>query len=170
MLPDPLRLGRRQVDLVEDDDDLVVRLDRLVGVGERLRLDPLARVDHQQRALARGEAAAHLVGEIDMPRRVDEVEGIGPAVARDVLEPHRLRLDRDPALALDVHGVEHLGSHLARAQPPAALDQAVGERRLAVVDMGDDREVADLREVGHRRAAAALTPSARRRSPCGPGR
>ena len=36
----------------------MVVLDRLVDVGERLRLDPLRRVDHQQRALAGGEAAA----------------------------------------------------------------------------------------------------------------
>jgi hypothetical protein len=31
----------------------MVVLDRLVDVGERLRLDALRRVDHQQRALAR---------------------------------------------------------------------------------------------------------------------
>ena len=42
LLLDPLRLGGRQVDLVEDRDDLVVVVDRLVDVGERLRLDALA--------------------------------------------------------------------------------------------------------------------------------
>ena len=38
--------------------DLVVVLDRLVDVGQRLRLDALGGVDDEQRALARGEAAA----------------------------------------------------------------------------------------------------------------
>jgi hypothetical protein len=33
--------------------------------------------------------------------------------------------------------------HLALAQSAAHLDQAVGQRRLAVVDVGDDGEVAD---------------------------
>ena len=56
LLLDPLGLGRRQVDLVEHRDDLVVGVDRLVGVGERLRLDALGRVDQQQRALAGAQA------------------------------------------------------------------------------------------------------------------
>ena len=45
-------LGGRQVDLVEHRHDLVVGIDRLVGVGERLGLDALGRIDQQQRALA----------------------------------------------------------------------------------------------------------------------
>ena len=57
LLLDPVGLGRRQVDLVQDRHDLVVGLDRLVRVGQRLRLDPLAGIDQQQRALARREAS-----------------------------------------------------------------------------------------------------------------
>ena len=48
-------LGGGEVDLVDDGDDLMVVLDRLVDVGERLRLDSLRRVDDEQRAFARGE-------------------------------------------------------------------------------------------------------------------
>jgi hypothetical protein len=44
----------------------MVVLDRLVDVGERLRLDALRRVHHQQRAFAGGEAPADLIGEVDM--------------------------------------------------------------------------------------------------------
>jgi hypothetical protein len=76
---DAVGLGGGQVDLVEDRDDLVVGVDRLVDVGERLRLDALAGVDHQQRALAGGAASAvDLVGEVDMAGRVDQVEDVGP--------------------------------------------------------------------------------------------
>ena len=50
-------LGGGQVDLVDHGHDLMIMLDRLIDVGERLRLDALRRVHHQQRALARGEAA-----------------------------------------------------------------------------------------------------------------
>ena len=46
-----LGLGRRQVDLVEDRHDLVIVVERLVDVGQRLRLDALGGVDDQQRAL-----------------------------------------------------------------------------------------------------------------------
>ena len=77
-----LGLGRRQVDLVEDRHDLEVGVDRLVGVGQGLRLDALGRVDQQQRALAGAHRAADLVGEVDVARRVDQVEDVVLPVAR----------------------------------------------------------------------------------------
>src|SRR6185369_10265379 len=52
----------------------------------------------------------------------------------------------DPALALDIHGVEHLFLHLAGLQRPGGLDQAVGQRRFAMVDMRNDGEVAYIRD------------------------
>ena len=80
LLLDPLRLGGRQVDLVEHRDDLVAGVERLVDVGEGLRLDPLAGVDDEQRALAGGERPRHLVGEVDVAGRVHEVEDVELAV------------------------------------------------------------------------------------------
>ena len=71
---DAVGVGLRQVDLVHDRDDLEVVLDREVGVRERLRLDPLRRVDDEQRALARLQRARDLVGEVDVPGRVDQVQ------------------------------------------------------------------------------------------------
>jgi hypothetical protein len=53
-------------------------------------------------------------------------------------------LDRDAALALQVHGVEELLGHLAPGEGPRRLHQSVGEGGLAVIDMGDDGEVADV--------------------------
>ncbi len=82
LLLDALGLGGRQVDLVEDRHDLVVGVDRLVDVGERLRLDALRGVDDQERALAGGERARDLVGEVDVAGRVDQVEDVGLAVLR----------------------------------------------------------------------------------------
>src|SRR3546814_2395704 len=73
-----------------------------------LRLDPLAGVDHQDRALAGRQRAADLVGEVDVPGGVDQVQGVAAAVPGVVQQPDGLRLDGDAALALDVHRVEHL--------------------------------------------------------------
>jgi len=56
-----------------------------------------------------------------------------------------VHFDRDPALALEVHRVEHLVFHLTHRHRPRELEQPVGKRRLAVVDMGDDAEVSDVR-------------------------
>ena len=129
----------------------MVVLDRLIDVGERLRLDALGGIDHQQRTLAGGQRPVHLIGEIDVAGGVDQVEDVVLAVLRPVVEAHGLRLDGDAALALDVHGIEHLRLHLPLGQAPGHLDEPVGERRLAMVDMGDDGEVADiaLRNGGH---------------------
>ena len=137
-----VRVRSRQVDLVHDGDDLEVVLDREIRVRERLRLDPLRGVDDEQRAFARLQRARDLVGEVDVPRRVDQVQLMAlPEHA------HRLGLDRDAALALEVHRVEQLVAHFARGDGLRQLEDAIGERRLAVVDVRDDREVADVRLV-----------------------
>ncbi len=141
---DAFGLRLRQVDLVEDRHHLHALLGRGVAVGDGLRLDALRSVHHQQRALARRQRARHLVREVDVPRRVDQVEQIGLPVARAVVECSGLRLDRDAALALEVHRVEHLLLHLAVGQSPAQLYEAVGERGFAVVDVGDDGKIADM--------------------------
>ena len=78
----PLGLGARQIDLVEHRDQLQAGLDGRVGVGDRLRLDALGGVDDQQRALAGGQAARDLVGEVHVARGVDQVQVVGLAVAR----------------------------------------------------------------------------------------
>ena len=146
-LPDQLcHLGRhlvgprlRQVDLVDGRNDLEVALDGQVRVRERLRLAALRGVDDEQRALARLQRPRHLVREVDMPRRVDEVELVAFPGDAD-----GLRLDRDPALPLELHRVEQLLAHLAAGDGVRQLEDAIGERRLPVVDVGDDREVADF--------------------------
>ena len=148
-----LGLGRRQVDLVEHRDDLEVVLEGEVEVREGLRLDALRRVDEQDRALARGERAGDLVAEVDVARGVDHVQRVR-RVADLPGHAHRLALDGDAALALDVHAVEVLRPHVAVADDARDAEHAVGEGRLAVVDVRDDAEVADQRGVGgsgHRR-------------------
>ncbi len=158
LLAHPLRLGRRQVDLVEHRHDLVIVVDRLIDIGQRLRLDPLARIDHQQRSFHRRQRPVDLIGEIDMARRVDQVELIGLAVPRRVVEPHRIGLDGDAALALEIHRIENLIPHLAIRNGAAKLDQPVSQRRLAVVDMRDDREIADLGRFCHAALDGSATP------------
>jgi len=46
-------------------------------------------------------------------RRVDQVELIILPVVSAIIQPDCMRFDRDPALALQIHGVEHLLHHFA---------------------------------------------------------
>ncbi len=148
-----VRVGRRQVDLVQHRHHVDAQFDRRVAVGHGLRLDALRGIDHQQRAFAGGQGTADLVGEIDVPRRVDQVQVVGPAVARLVTERRRLRLDGDATLALDIHRIEHLRLHFAVGQAAAAMDDAIGQGGFAVVDVGNDGEVADVIHGGNKKGA-----------------
>ena len=53
-----------------------------------------------------------------------------------------MRLDRDAALTLEVHRIESLLLELTRGYRMRKLEDAVGKRRLPVVDVRDDAEVA----------------------------
>ena len=144
-----LDVGRREIDLVDDGNDGEVRVAGEVEVGQRLRLDALGGVDDENGALARGQRPRHLVREVDVARRVDEIERVLLAVARPVEETHGVRLDRDAALALEIHRVEHLIDRLLGVHRAGEREQPVGQRRLAVIDVGDDGEIADAIQ-GHR--------------------
>ena len=79
-----------------------------------------------------------------MPGSVDDVDLL-PA------EPDRrvLGQDRDPLLALEIHRVhDALRNVLVLAEAPALPEHRVDQRRLPVVDVGDDRDVAQIVTVG----------------------
>ena len=158
---------RRQIDLVDDRNDFEAVIDGQIGIGQRLRLHALAGIHHQQRALARGQRARNFVAEVHMARRVDQVQLVGIAVVRLVHHAHGVGLDGDAALPLQVHVVQNLGLHLAAGHRAGQLQQTVAQRRLAVVDVGNDREVAKEACVHEglvsERSAIAPVPSALRR-------
>ncbi len=130
------------------------RIQRLIDVGQRLRLDPLAGVHLQKRAFDGTHRAADLIGKVNVTGGVDQVEDVGLAILRRVFDPHGVGLDRDTALALDIHAVQHLRLHIACSHRAGHLDEPVGEGGFAVVDMGHDREVADEIKLGHARRIA----------------
>ena len=79
-----------------------------------------------------------------MSRGVDQVQLVDLAIQRLIVQRGSLRLDGDAPFLLEVHRIENLGFHLAVGQAAAMLDEPVGQRGLAVVNMGDDRKIADM--------------------------
>ena len=75
-----LDVGAGQVDLVDHRHDLQPVIQRHINVGQGLRFHALAGINHQQRALAGGQAARDFVGEIDVAGRVDQIQDVGAAV------------------------------------------------------------------------------------------
>ncbi len=165
--PHPLRIGGGQVDLVDHGNQFEIVFDGEVRVGQRLGLHPLRGVHDEERPFASREASRDLVRKIDVPRRIDEVQDVALPVLRPVIEPDGVRLDRDPPLPLQIHVVEDLIGLLAQRDRPRLLEQAVGERRLAVVDMGDDAEVSNSIN-RHKKSSARRRPSMAHAQPSGP--
>jgi hypothetical protein len=79
-----------------------------------------------------------------VPRGVDDVH---PDLAD--LDRGLLGEDRDALLALQVHRVHHaIDDRLVLAERPRLAEHRVDERGLAVVDVGDDRDVAKVASDG----------------------
>ena len=144
LMAHPVGVGAREIDLVQHGDDREVVVEGQVDVRDGLGLHALRRIDHQDRPLARGEAARDLVGEVDVTGRVDQVEHVVLTVPRPVGQAHGARFDGDAALTLELHVVEELRLHLTGRHGTRALEEAIGQRRLPVVDMRHDGEVANL--------------------------
>ncbi len=85
-----------------------------------------------------GQRSADLVAKVHVARGVDEMQHVVAMV-----HSHVLGLDGDAAFAFDVHRVEILGPHEAGVDRPGQLQNAVGKRRLAVINVADDGEVPD---------------------------
>ena len=105
------RSGGRQVDLVDDRHKLQPGVEREIGVRQRLRFNALRRVDDEHRAFARPQRTGHFIVEVDVPRRVDEVQLIRLAVGRFVAQGDGAGLDRNAAFPLQLHVVEQLFGH-----------------------------------------------------------
>src|SRR5690606_40178378 len=85
-----------------------------------------------------------------MARCIHQAQFISFAILRGIVKPDSLRLDRNTTLALDIHVIKHLLTHLACGKAPSMLDQPVRQRRFAVVNMCDDREITNMGAFSHK--------------------
>ena len=145
MLPSPgskraFGIGVGAVDLVDHHDDLEVGGQRMRENEARLGLGTLVCVDDQQGAVGHVQHALDLAAEIGVAGRVDDVDLDVLVGDRDVL-----RQDGDAALALLVVAVEDaLLDLLVGAEHAGGVQQAVYQRRLAMVDVRNDGHVAQI--------------------------
>ena len=130
--------GVGTVDLVDHEDHGHVVRERLAEHEAGLRQRALGGVDQEDDAVDHGERPLDLATEVGVAGRVDDVE-------RDAAPDHRgvLGEDGDALLTLEVVRVhDAVGDRLVGAEGARLAQQGVDQRGLAVVDVGDDREVA----------------------------
>ena len=111
-----------------------------IEVGDGLSLHSLGSVHHQKGTFAAGYASGDFVGEIDMTRSIDEVELVLLAAAL-VHHLNRVAFDCDALLLLEVHIVKDLVFHISLRERTGKLEKPVGQRALAVVDVGYYAEI-----------------------------
>ena len=82
-----------------------------------------------------------------MPRRVDEIEHIVLPVVGAVVEPDGARLNGDAALPLQLHIIQNLRLHLPFVHGAGLLQQPVGQRGFAVVDVGNNGKISNFGKI-----------------------
>ena len=111
--PVDIRVG--QINFIDHRNNLEILFHREMDIGDGLRLHTLCSIDNQQGAFTGAETARNLIGEIHMPGSVDEIQFICFTILRCVGHGHRMGLDGNAPLALQVHRVQQLILHLTLA-------------------------------------------------------
>ena len=134
------------VDLVDHDDRLESQRERLAGDELGLRHRPFGAVDQQDHPIDHRQDALDLAAEIGVAGGIDDVDVGGGAVVVVPLDAGALGQDGDPALFFEVVRIHRpLFDALVVAEGAGLAEQLIDERGLAVVDVGDDRDIAQRR-------------------------
>ncbi len=130
------------VDLVDHDDDRQLLCQRLAQHEAGLRQRAFGGVHQQQHAVDHLQTALHLATEVGVAGGIDDVDGELLAVSHGVIHGSVLGQDGDALFALQVHGVHDAGVHVLVLPEGTGLPQhGVNQGGLAVVDVGDDRDI-----------------------------
>ena len=138
------RTGVRAIDLVDGHDHRQSPGHRLLEHVAGLRERTLGRVHEQQHRIDHEQGALDLAAEVGVSGCIDDVETDVGVVDRRLLGE-----DRDALLALEVTGI-HDPIHDGLVGPEGAglAQHRVHERGLAVIDVGDDGDVAQVFAAG----------------------
>ena len=160
-----LKIRAHAVHLVDEADARNVILVGLAPHGFGLRLDTGNGVEHGNRAVEHAHGTLDFDGEVHVARRVDDVDAVVFPVAG-----RRGGRDRDAALLLllhEIHGggaVMHFADLMALAR---VIENALGRRRLAGIDMRGNADVAihiERGRAGHRSSYSDLVTSGNART------
>ena len=138
--------GVGPVGLVDHQDHRQVRGQRLAQHEPGLRQRALGRVDQQQHAVDHGQAALHLAAEVGVARGVDDVDDRHAAVGVMTVHGGVLGQDRDALFPLQITGIEQSldGVVASMGQRTGLPQHRVDQGRLAMVDVGHDRDIPEI--------------------------
>ena len=116
------------------------RLQSLAQHEAGLRHRAFGRVDEHQGPVGHAQNPLHLAAEIGMARGVDDVDLHALPFHRDVLGKNG-----DAAFFFQIVGIQNaFARELAGAKLPALPEETVNQSRLAMIDVGDDGDIANV--------------------------
>ena len=128
------------IDLVDHHHRLEAVLHRFAKDEFGLGLRSLVSVNHEQHAIDHLHDTFHFPAEVGVPRGVDDVDPVFVPLERSVL-----RADRNPLFFLEIHRVHDPFLELLVGLKGSRLsEQLVNQGGFAVVDVGDDGDVANI--------------------------
>mmetsp|Transcript_13823 Transcript_13823/g.41648 ORF Transcript_13823/g.41648 Transcript_13823/m.41648 type:complete len:552 (+) Transcript_13823:1039-2694(+) len=162
-LVDLLRLGEQleehAIELVHGEHRLDALVESLAQHSLGLHTHTLDAVHHHESTVGHTKGGSHLRGEINVTRRIDQVDeeiaavaGLGDDLVFGHGESQRDTggLDGDGALLLILTGVHlTLGAGVLKLEDTSGGQQRVGQRGLAVIDVSNHRHVTDVVTVVH---------------------
>ena len=142
----PSRPRADTVHLVDHDDRAKPQRQRLAGDKARLRHRAFDGVDQQQNRVDHRQNALDLAAEVGMAGRIDDVD-------EEIAPPDCciLRNNGDAPLFFQIVGIHHPDRQSGGPAERAGLvEELVHKGRLAMIDMGDDGDIAKAEgRVGH---------------------
>ena len=123
-----------------------MRVERLAQHEPGLRQRALGRVDQQQHPVDHGQAALHLAAEVGVPGRVDDVDDCDRSVGVVAVHGGVLGQDGDALFLFQVTAVHDafMGVVAAVGQGAGLPQHRIDQGGLAVVDVGDDGDIAEI--------------------------
>src|SRR5207253_8990168 len=140
-----VEIGTGPVELVDEAHPRNLVLLRLPPDRLGLRLDAGNAVETGDRAVEHAQATLDLDGEVDVAGGVDDVDPVLGPITRGPEAGRRRGRDRDPALLLLLHPVHGRGALMDLADLvglAGIIEDALGRRRLAGVDVRHDADIA----------------------------
>jgi len=130
----------RLVRLIHHHDRFKIQLQCFIQNKPRLRHRAFRRIDQKKHAVSEVQHALNLSAEITMSGGVDDIDLHALVFDADIF-----RQNGNAALTFEVVAIEHaLLKFLVVAKQVRLLNNLIHQRRLAVVNMRDDRDIADF--------------------------
>ncbi len=112
LLHHPIRIRAGKINLINHREYIQIMIQGHIHIRQGLGLDPLGSIHYQHGSIAGSQRPGYLIVKIHMAWGVNQVKNILLAAFGRIHGAHRLSLDGNAPLPLNIHIVQYLILHL----------------------------------------------------------